>query len=359
MKAVIIYNTQASINFDKTNIKEQFDDYFDDPDIFDMKEFKDPESMFALISKTLNHGNLGVTASNIWEDKNYIYEGYFIDVTEVINHGSENKSKNQKINMNILGSQITSQHVTSNLVIIKNKLSYEIKDNNIRTIKTPCDLTRLDLLDTLESLFIKTGLNVNIDGKIKPFKYIMNPLENEILSDKEYQKHYVIHEYEVYNHVIVIIADTREINGKLNTTASYIANCPVNGPVLIALYKKPEYDENPPYVSITSQKLNDILFIRQRSPASTPGLNKSNHEYVNFEKLIELEISKYKDKSVIPISNIKGELLNIGITKSNETTLSEGEDWRVSETTLSNAVVTINNKDNTQYDNKDRSNDKS
>jgi len=323
MKAVIIYNTKASINFDKTNIKEQFDDYFDDPDIFDMKDFKDPESMFTLISKTLNHGNKGVTASNIWEDKNYIYEGYFIDITEVLNlHETESDSKKSipvpKIDMNVLGSQITSQHVTSNLVIIKNKLSYEVKDNNIKTIKTPCDLTRLDLLETMETLFIKTGLNVSVDGNIKPFKYIMNPLENEILSDNLYQKHYVLHEYEIYNHVVIIIADTREINGKLNKTASYIANCPVNGNVIIALYKKPEFDESPPYVSITSQKLNDILFIRQRSPASTTGLTNSNHEYVNFEKLIELEKLKHKDKPIITIENIKGELLNIGINNSDK-----------------------------------------
>ena len=143
------------------------------------------------------------------------------------------------------------------------------------------------------------------------YNYIVNPIEHLMLTDKNYEKNYVYHEYEVYTYVMIIIADTRQCCGKTNNTASFLAGKPVNGDVFIAFYKKPEYNENPPYVSVSTDKLNEILSIRKKSPIFTTGMNRSDREYVNFEKIVELECNKHCKHADLNITDIKGELLNI------------------------------------------------
>jgi hypothetical protein len=132
-----------------------------------------------------------------------------------------------------------------------------------------------------------------------------------MLSDPDYAKHYVYHEYEIYTHVLMIIADTREINTKINIIGSFLAGNPVNGTIFIAMYKKPEYNENPPYISLMIETLNNILSIRRRSTNLTTGMSRSEREYINFEKLLELENLKHIDKPLLDISQITGPLLNL------------------------------------------------
>ena len=325
MKAIILRLTDDRIDCDKTNIREQIVDILDDPNIVQFKEFTDHDSMFNLIYTSLGKHNIGVTACNIWEDKNYLYAGYFIDMVDMVNTNvdhSDNeeimlkniKEAQKKINVNIFGSQLTSQHVVSNLVIIKQKLSYTITNNNIKTETTPTSINSLaEMVNIFESLFVKDGLSVKVDGSIQTYTYIMNPIEHLMLTDNDYEKNYVYHEYEVYTHIIMIVADTREVNGTLNETATLLAGKPVNGNVFIAMYRKPDYNENPPYISLNKVLLTDILSIRQKSSSLTTGLNTTSteKEYINFEKLIDLEKQKHAELPNLLATEIKGELLNI------------------------------------------------
>jgi len=324
MKAFILQLTDERIDCDKTNIREQIEDILDDPNIAQFKEFTDNNSMYNLIYTSLGSHNVGVTACNIWECKDFLYSGYFIDMVDIIDNSSikddddeETVLKNikeaqKKIKVNMLGSQITSQHVVSNLVIIKQKLSYTITDNNIKTDTTPMTINSLkELVYVFESLFVKEGLVIKTDGSIQSYTYIMNPLENMILSDTNYASNYVYHEYEVYTCVMMIITDTREVNGVLNETATLLAGKPANGDVFVALYRKPEYNENPPYVSVTKNLIQSILNIRKRSVSLTTGMNREEREYINFEKILELEQRKHEQLPIRLVTEIQGELLNM------------------------------------------------
>ena len=54
MKAAILYKTDEIVDYNRTNIREQIDEILDDPNIFQMKEFTDDESMFRFCSFGIN-----------------------------------------------------------------------------------------------------------------------------------------------------------------------------------------------------------------------------------------------------------------------------------------------------------------
>jgi hypothetical protein len=142
----------------------------------------------------------------------------------------------------------------------------------------------------------------------------MNPMEHLILSDPKYAENYIYHEYEIYTHIMMLIVDTREIHGKINKIGSFLAGRPVNGTVFVAIYKKPDYNENPPYIGLSVHQLINIISLRQRSAGLTTGMSVSEKEYVNFDKLIELENIKHKNMPLLTIGEIKGESLNLNIS---------------------------------------------
>ena len=305
MLATILYKTDAHLDCDRTNIREQIEDILEDLDNFEFKEFSNEENMFSMIHLALGKPIHGVTVCNIWENKNTLYEGYFIDITE------DQLSVHDNINMNMFGSQLTAQHVTGNLVIVKKKLCYTVENNNVKTFTEPDSIYRTELIDMMESIFIKDGIVIDPCGTMNIYKYIMNPLEHIMLSDAQYADHYIYHEYEIYTHIMIIIADTREVNGTPNHIASFLAGKPVNGTVFVATYKKPDYNENPPYISLTLDRLKKILAIRQKSSSLTTGMSSTDKEYINFEKILELEYNKHSNKPSLLLSEITGTLLNL------------------------------------------------
>ena len=224
MEIAILYKTDEYVDYDRTNIKEQIEDILDDPDIFQLKQCDNEEDMYQIIYDTLGRPDIGVTAHNIWENKDTLYAGYFIDISEHEDHTQEVVSNNEdgnnedgnnedgnnedgnddvekeeenkevkkkKLELNNFGSQITSNHVTNNLIIVKRKLTYHIENNNVKTETTLDTISRYDLVNVLEKIYVKEGIVLNVDGDIKTYNYIVNPLEHLILSDSDYEKNYV------------------------------------------------------------------------------------------------------------------------------------------------------------------------
>jgi hypothetical protein len=323
MKAAIFYRTDEHINCERTDIREQIENIIEEPDNFELKTFTDEDSMLKLINITLGKPVVGVSVSNICDTKDAIYAGYFIDVAETTDNPliepDNTTTKKNKVSYNIFGSQITAQQVTSNLIIVKKKLDYKVIDNKVQTTTTPTTITEYEMLNVLEGIFVKEGI-VLYSGEKKPtvYKYILNPLEHLMLTDPNHATNYVYHEYEVYNRIMMIIADTRELNGKPNAMATLLAGKPVNGTVFVALYKKPQFNESPPYVSLTNDMLDKIYNIRSKSPSYTTGMTQGHEEYVNFEKLLELEVCKYKDKPANLPEEVTGESLNVGRNESDK-----------------------------------------
>jgi len=331
MKGIAISINDERINCDKTNIREQIEDIFDDPNVISFREFNDELSMMSTIHAVLGKPDVGITGCNIYETRDILYAAYFIDMTERIDYSKINntslndirenekneeivrqiKEQQKDIKINMFASQITSEHVTSNMIIIKHKLEYEISGTNVKTITYPSSINSMsEIIDVLENIFVKTGYIIKTDESIQPYQYIMNPIEHLIMTDSNYQDHYTYHEYEIYTHIIMIVVDKRMLNHDLNTIGTYLAGQPVNGDIHVAFYRKPEYDEHPPYISVKKERLMDIIEIRKRSPTSTSGMQNTEKEYINFEKILELEVAKHSSKPCIDISKIQGESLN-------------------------------------------------
>lgn len=329
MKGIVIFNNDEQINCDKTNIREQIQDIFDDPNVISFREFNDELSMMSTIHTILGKPDVGITGCNIYETRDELYAAYFVDMTERIDYSKINnkpdmaedekneeivkqiKEQQKDIKINMFASQITSQHVTSNMIIIKHKLGYEISGTNIKTITYPSSINSMsEIIDVLENIFVKTGYIIKTDGSIQPYQYIMNPIEHLIMTDSNYQEHYTYHEYEIYTHIIMIVVDKRMLNHDLNIAGTYLAGQPVNGDIHVAFYRKPEYDEHPPYITVKKERLMDIIEIRKKSPTSTNGMQNTEKEYINFEKILELEVAKHSSKPCIDISKIQGESLN-------------------------------------------------
>lgn len=312
-KAAIFYITNEYVDYNKLNIRKQIEDIMEDPNNFQLKEFNTNEEMFKIIHDSMNDSNVCVSGYNIFETKNTIYVGYFISYDEYIDHNksdSEQTKHAKNTTLNMFGTQITFNQVVSNLVIIKNNLEYTINGNNIITHSQADTITQYELIDIIEKIFIKNGIVVNIDESIDIYQYINNPFEHLILTDPEYEQHYIYHEYEVYTHVLIVIADVREKNGKINEKATLLCNKPIKGKVFVALYKKPNFNENPPYINLNIERFNNILNIRKISANLTEGTTNTEREYVNFDKLLQLENDKYKNTPTLKISQINGECLN-------------------------------------------------
>ena len=311
MKLAILYNTDDYVDHNKINIREQIDDILFDRENFELKDYTDEKSLHLLLQDVLKLDGIGLTACNIWETKNVMYVGYFIDYTEA----KHNNNDTNNIKYNKFGSQITKQNVTSHLVIIKLKLSYYIANNNVKTNTTYDTIVQQDLLNILENVFVKKGVIIDVDEKMSYYKYIDNPLEHLILTDKNYAKNYVYHEYEIFTHIMVVIVDVREINGTINKLGSLLCGKPVKGKIFVGICHKPEFNENPPYDHLSIERLQNIINIRQKNSSLTTEFANSDREYINFDKLLELKVKEYTNLQNKDISDITGELLNSATKK--------------------------------------------
>ena len=238
MKLCIINKTNQYVNYDKKNIAEQIKTIIDDDDVLSFDEFDTEESMHKLICKYLHldENNPEITAMNMWEDKYTIFVAYFVE--------------KMNANLNEFMSQILSVPVASNVVICKMKLSYKIDGNNIACNMNPDTLSIYEINEIILNLYVKNGLIVETNGNTRQYKYITEPFEELMLTEKDYEKYYRYHEFEMYTNVIRVIIDTRlnEKTDSCNEAVSWLCGKRVYGPVYVSMYKKPEYNENPPFV---------------------------------------------------------------------------------------------------------------
>lgn len=306
MKFAVLYNTDDYINHNSINIREQIDELLYDPDKFKLIDYNDEKSLYNSLNDILKPNGLGITACNIWESKNTLYAGYFIDYTEA-------KYNNSDIKLNKFGTQLTLQNITSHLIIVKLKLTYSIEKNNVRTITTYDNLTQNDLTNVIENIFVKNGVVVDVDGKFSSYKYIDNPLEHLMLTDNNYDKHYVYHEYEIFTHIIIVVVDTRESNGQINKNGTLLCGKPVNGKIFVGIYRKPEFNEKPPYISLSIERLQNILNIRKKGIELTTNFTNSDREYINFDNLLDIKMNEHKNLKTIDYTSITGLLLNSAI----------------------------------------------
>jgi acetyl-CoA acetyltransferase len=66
-----------------------------------------------------------------------------------------------------------------------------------------------------------------------------------------------------------------------------------------------------PYFNLTIPMLNNILAIRSRDINITTNHTQNEYDYINFEKLLELDVEKHSSKTPKDATKIVGVLLNI------------------------------------------------
>ena len=301
MNCYILNHCDGYVDYEKLKIREHLEELLEDDDNICTDTFTDTNTMYDVLYKHLECKTNEISVYNIWDNKDYIYNGYYIDLRDVVDG-----------KINTFASQITGQPVNGKLVIIKFKLEYTIIKNNIKTDTIPNSISSLsEILNVITTIMHKDGVVISPDGSLQPYKYVINPIDHIIATDKDYTTNYVYHEYEIYTHILLLFADTRETEGKLNETGTLLAGHPVRGHIHIALYKKPLYNEQPPYMSLSIETLNMIINIRSKDPLLTTGLTQTEKEYINFNNLLHIECEKYKDTPTRNATLITGQLLNI------------------------------------------------
>jgi len=298
----IIKLNDIKINSSKTNIKEQIEDIIYDDDIFKLHKVKSNQELQEYAHFTLNPDKkLTVTQHNFYEKRDYFYSAFYVDYLDI-------EDKENVKNINSFGSCIVSSVAVSDLYIVKNKLTYEIKENNVKTNFEYVDFEMYELIDVLTNLFHLDGVSINEDGEMKEYKYTENPM----ICLKNIQD-YIYHEYEIYTKVLMVIVNTKENNNKLNEKATLIAGHPVRGSVYFALMNKAQSatEQYVPYFNLTIPMLNNILAIRSRDINITTNHTQSEYDYINFEKLLELDVEKHSSKTPKNATKIVGVLLNI------------------------------------------------
>ena len=348
MKAVIIKLNNTHIDCVRTDVLEQIQDILEDQDICVMRDITDHDSYNALVMDTLLKSvplelvesqtelqiesqqesqaepnsadqnpsrmkyNITSTMAYVYEERDYAYLCSFVSLEDLLHKDTiteeEYKAYSKTHSMNIFASQLTSSNVASDAIIVKLKIDYTIVKYNIASKMDYSSIVEYQFARDLESVFKHRGIILSASGDKTGYFYIQQPLENVIMTDADYSKHYRYYEYEVFNHIVVMYIDIRETGtDRINKIASELAGSTVYGDVLISLTKKPMFDEQPSFVSLSDKTFSMIHFLMGRSHdiLKLPG---SATEYINFYKLLELSQQRYAD---LPVRQISSESLNV------------------------------------------------
>lgn len=341
MKAAIIKLNNTHIDCVRTDVLEQIQDILEDSDICVMRDITDHDSYNALVMDTLLNSvplelitsnvdskaesnstdqsdqsrmkyNITSTMAYVYEERDYAYLCSFVSLEDLLHKDTiteeDYKTYSKTHSMNIFASQLTSSNVASDAIIVKLKIDYTIVKYNIASKMDYSSIVEYQFARDLESVFKHRGIILSASGDKTGYFYIQQPLENIIMSDADYSKHYRYYEYEVFNHIVVMYIDIRETGtDRINKIASELAGSTVYGDVLLSLTKKPMFDEQPSFISLSDQTFSMIHFLMSRSHdiVKLPG---SATEYINFYKLLELSQQRYAD---LPLRPVSSESLNV------------------------------------------------
>lgn len=288
----LLKKCDISIDHNRDNILEQIEDIFEDDDYCDKIQFNDCKEMYERISELLNNEKSKCVLSgiNLSETKDNLYVIHYIDTKQCVGEETVTEAIDHK-NINLLASQLADESVYGNAVICRMKIVYGFEGTNVSSHMDSDTIIMRDFIEKIGAKFIKTGMVMNVNGSMESYKYASNPLEPLIARVANYDKFYRYHEYEFFNMVLQIVVDIREekLETNINHNASFICNQLVYGRSWIGMYRKPYYNEIPPYISIDCEILEKIIRVRNRSPTIGTGVSVSPDHYINFYMILDLE----------------------------------------------------------------------
>jgi len=284
------------IDHNRDNILEQIEEIFEDDDYCDQIVFGDCKDMYRCITDRINDtGTDCVLAGiNLSETKDNLYVLHYIDTYQPTDEETDEPKCIDQLNINLFASQLAEEPVYGNAVICRMKILYDFNGNNVSAHIEPDTIIMRDFIEKIGEKFIKRGIVMNTDGSLDSYKYVSNPLEPLIARVDGYDKFFRYHEYEFFNMVLQVVVDTREerTDKNINHNASFICNQLVYGRSWIGMYRKPCFNEIPPYITIDCKVLERIIRVRNQSPTSGTNVSVSPEHYINFYMMLELETNR-------------------------------------------------------------------
>ena len=302
------------IDHNRDNVLEQIEELFEDDEYCDQIQFGDCKDMFKRITDLLNDSqtNCVLAGINLSETKDNLYVIHYIDTNQNTGNETDEHECIEKKNINLLASQMAEEPVYGCAVICRMKIVYDLNGNNVATHVEPDTMLMRDFIESVGEKFIKRGVVMNIDGSMDSYKFVSTPMDPIIAQVADYDKFFRYHEYEFINMVLQVIVDTREERSEknINNNASFICNQLVYGRSWISMYRKPYFNEHPPYITIDRNVLERIIRVRNQSPTIGTNVTVSPEHYINFYMMLDLENSRISTSAPRHIKTVIQKSLN-------------------------------------------------
>lgn len=302
------------IDTDRTNISEQLADIIDDFEVCIRCTCNDDnDSMLESVVKYLkntspysSHTNnipegemldMPVERKNIYENDGVILVAYYVPLTDYLGVQVLDQSMvdDNKKYINTIGSSLVQSYSVSDVILVKYDIKYvvNVETKGIEIGMEPTTLTETSLKHYLTSLFVHTGLIVNVDGTFEEYTYTHDIFDSIMAVDPDYASKYRYHEYGIFNHKLHVIVDTtaNQSDNNFNLYASVLCGKRVYGNVHCSLTKQTEYGDSESYIDLTHDRLTNIHILKLNKYDFTIS---DDGAYVHFDTKLKVS-SEYID----------------------------------------------------------------
>lgn len=200
--------------------------------------------------------------SDVDYNESYVYQTIYAQADDTTN--SE---------FNKLATQIVRDvNVNGRMIFIKRNLIDESYEN----------FTLFDFIDIVHNVFIRDGIEININGDCRQIEYITDVLENQIYKDTYDNIRYYEHKLLEYVLTFYINKCEEQVDDNLNIYATAIYGKKIYGKVVLTLTD--HQDEHPRCVNLTEKEFKKIYHL--------------------YKNKIEIDRSKYGKKLTLEDLNL-------------------------------------------------------
>lgn len=251
------------------------------------------KAMFSTLSLVTQDSPF-VDVTTLVDTKDVLYVLAYVELPQCTSH-EEYESYRDKFNT--FCSQISGHNIIGNCAIAKLHIGYVVKDNVITMDTYPTSIDKSELIDVLCSFFTKKGIIAKASNETIQYTFSNHPFEPLLSQSKDINKDFKVIDIELYNRLIRVIFDTRQTQNSapLNENISFLCNKFVYGNVCVAMLKKPIFNEDIEFVSLSEDVFNSFIQLRKKSAEEGTMVQNSPDNYINFEISLHTALEKYKN----------------------------------------------------------------
>lgn len=179
--------------------------------------------------------------------------------------------KTTDLNFNKLATQIVRDvNVNGRMIFIKRNLHDESYEN----------FTLTDFITIVRNVFVRDGIEVNVNGNFRQIEFINDILESQVYKDTFENIRYYEHKLLDYTLTFYISKAEKQDDSNLNIYATTIYGKKIFGKVVITLTD--HHDEHPRCLNLTEKTLKEIYHLYKNHIE----INRSKYtKKLNFEDL--------------------------------------------------------------------------